>query len=207
MRNFTLCFKYKTFLVKIFLQFSINYFCELLLRVWRGELVAGGWRWCRVVSLAGCCRLGRTSGKKRRVWRHFVSIQDSLSSSSSPHLPSLSLSLSLVAGGTRHHATEISEEKCVGVTSYRLLPPDQWEASFFAGCWGGGRARPPIRTFFLVPRRVGRGAGDTAAVLGQSTLHIAFKCWGFKYLIVWPKHVLSLSNQSKDYQRTINLTD
>ena len=98
--------------------------------------------------------------------------------------PPLSLSLSLAAGGTRHHATEISEEKCVGVTSYRLLPPDQWEASFFAGCWGGGRARPPIRTFFLVPRRVGRGAGDTAAVLGQSTLHIAFKCWGFKYLTV-----------------------
>ena len=66
-RCFMLCFKYKIFLVKNIFKFSINYFCELLLRVWRGELVAGGWWWCRVVSLAGCCRLGRTSGKKRRV--------------------------------------------------------------------------------------------------------------------------------------------
>ena len=57
----------KHFWSKIFLQISINYFCELFLWVWRGEVVAGGWWWCRVVSLAGCCRLGRTSGKKRRV--------------------------------------------------------------------------------------------------------------------------------------------
>ena len=46
-RCFMLCFKYKIFLVKNIFKFSINYFCELLLRVWRGELVS--W-WLVVVS-------------------------------------------------------------------------------------------------------------------------------------------------------------
>ena len=89
----------KYFWSKIFLNFLSIIFASCYCGCGVVSLLAGGWWWCRVVSLAGCCRLGRTSGKKRRVWRHFVSIQDSLSSSSSPHLPSLSL-----CGSGRHAA-------------------------------------------------------------------------------------------------------